>query len=173
MSLRIDNHALFSRESRQPAERRHVAGALAQNLVAERNGIVEEAAQRILVGALFEQRYGIVDLSDAQMQVAYAIAERDVHIIGAAMFGEQLLVQRERLLGLFFQLESGGLLFEHCRRGGHAEDDGVTGGGPAQPITTKVGLSHSCLKRLRDRGPACQCRIYATRRQSVPRYVTP
>ena len=116
MTLRVHDHALLGRESRQATQRRHMARTLTKNLVAERDGVVQESAQRVFVGAFLEQCNGLVGLTDAQVQVPDTIAEGDVDVVRPAMFGEQLLIQRERLLRLLFQLESGGLLFEHCRR---------------------------------------------------------
>ena len=115
VALRIDHHPLLRGKPGKAPQRGYVTRPLAENLVAKRDCVVQEATQRILICAPLEQQNSFVNLPQAKMQVAHTVAQGHVDILAAVMFAEQFLIQRERLLGLLLELEGGGLLLEHCR----------------------------------------------------------
>ena len=88
---------------------------MAQNLAAQRDGVVEEAAVRVVVDGLLVVIDRVCDIALPEHEVTDAIEQRDIELGGVLLVRiEQLDIDQERLVKLLFQLVFGSLLLQLC-----------------------------------------------------------
>ena len=85
---------------------------VAEDLVAERDGVVEISAVGVKVDGLLVVVDGLVGLVKAQIEVADAVVDRDVAVLLAFRLSDDLEIDLERLVELLLLLEFGSLFFQ-------------------------------------------------------------
>ena len=85
---------------------------VAENLVAERDGVVEVAALRVKIHGLLVVVDGLVGLVQAQVEVANPIVDGHIAVVVAFGLFDDLKVDFERFIELLLLLEFGSLFFQ-------------------------------------------------------------
>ena len=85
---------------------------MAENLVAERDGVVEVAALGVEIDGLLVVVDGLVGLVEAQIEVANPVVDGYVAILLPLSLLDDLKVDLERPIVLLFLLEFGSLFFQ-------------------------------------------------------------
>src|SRR6266404_1557276 len=85
---------------------------VAENLVAERDGVVEVATLRVKIHGLLVIIDGLVGLVQAQIEVANPIVDGHIAVVVAFGLFDDLKVDLERFIELLFLLEFGSLFFQ-------------------------------------------------------------
>src|SRR3954471_24286888 len=95
---------------------------VAQDLVAERYGVVQVAAVGVEIDRLLVIVDGLVGLVEAQIEVAYAVINRDVAVLIVSTLLDYLEVDLQSAIELLFLLEFGSLFFQlvNCGHSGAA-----------------------------------------------------
>ncbi len=85
---------------------------VAQDLVAERDGVVEVSAVGVEIDCLLVVVDCLVGFVQAQVEVAHPVVDRDVTVLLALGLPNDLKVDLESPVELLFLLEFGSLFFE-------------------------------------------------------------